>query len=90
MVRSYITSALAGTLLLGLATAALALTGEYGNMCTMGLASGKDIQTDCSINGQYLGKTYCFGSKEAMTEFMKNPKENLAKAQAYYSSKHPG
>jgi hypothetical protein len=28
--------------------------------------------------------------KEAMAEFMKNPKENLAKAQTYYSSKHPG
>ena len=38
--------------LLGLATAAMAVTGEYGNMCTMGLASGKDIQTDCSINTQ--------------------------------------
>jgi len=25
-----------------------------------------------------------------MAEFMKNPKENLAKAQSYYSSKHPG
>jgi YHS domain-containing protein len=45
---------------------------------------------DCSINGQYLGKTYCFGSTEAMGEFMKNPKDNLAKAQTYYSSKHPG
>ena len=82
MVRAYITSAVAGALLLGLSTAALAVNGEFGNMCTMGLASGKDIQTDCSINGQYLGKTYCFGSKEAMTEFMKNPKENLTKAQA--------
>ena len=50
MVRSYITSAVAGAFLLGLTTAALAVTGEYGNMCTMGLASGKDIQTDCTIN----------------------------------------
>jgi YHS domain-containing protein len=90
MVKAYITSAVAGALLFGLATAALALTGEYGNMCTMGLALGKDIQTDCSINAQLEGKTYCFGSKEARTEFMKNPKENLAKAQAYYSKKHPG
>jgi YHS domain-containing protein len=56
----------------------------------MGLATGKDIQTDCSINSQVLGKTYCFGSKEAMAEFMKNPTANLAKAQAYYQSKHPG
>jgi YHS domain-containing protein len=90
MVRAYITSAVAGAFLLGLATAALAVTGEFSNMCTMGLASEKDIQTDCSINAQLEGKTYCFGSKEAMAEFMKNPKENLAKAQTYYSKKHPG
>jgi YHS domain-containing protein len=88
MVRSYITSAFAGALLLGLTTAALAVTGEYGNMCTMGLASGKDIQTDCSINTEIQGKTYCFGSKEAMTQFMADPSGNLAKAQTYYSSKH--
>jgi YHS domain-containing protein len=91
MRRSYITSAFAGALLLGLGTtAALAVTGEFGNMCTMGLASGKDIQTDCSINAQIQGKTYCFGSKEAMTQFMADPTGNLAKAQAYYTSKHPG
>ena len=88
MARSYITSAFAGALLLGLTTAALAVTGEYGNMCTMGLASGKDIQTDCSINTEIQGKTYCFGSKEAMTQFMADPSGNLAKAQTYYSSKH--
>ena len=80
MVRSYITSAFAGALLLGFATAALAVTGEYGNMCSMGLALGKDIQTDCSINAQLQGKTYCFGSKEAMTQFMADPSGNLAKA----------
>jgi YHS domain-containing protein len=68
----------------------LAVTGEFGNMCSMGLASGKDIQTDCSVNAQLEGKTYCFGSKEAMSEFMMNPKDNLVKAQTYYSSKHPG
>ena len=48
MVIMYITSAMAGAFLLGMATAALAVTGEYGNMCTMGLAKGKQIQTDCS------------------------------------------
>lgn len=90
MVRSYITSAFAGALLLGFATAALAVSGEFNNMCTEGLSLGKDINTDCSINAQLQGKTYCFGSKEAMAEFMKNPKENLAKAQNYYSKKHPG
>ena len=90
MVRAYLTSAVAGAFLLGMATAAVAVTGEFGNMCTMGLATGKDIQTNCPVNAELQGKTYCFGSKEAMAEFMKNPKENLAKAQTYYSKKHPG
>jgi YHS domain-containing protein len=90
MLKAYIMPALAGAFLLGLATAAWAGKGEFGNMCSMALAMGKDVQTDCSINGQYLGKTYCFGSQEAMTQFMANPKDNLAKAQTYYSSKHPG
>jgi hypothetical protein len=29
-------------------------------------------------------------TRRAKTEFMKDPKGNLAKAQSYYSSKHPG
>ncbi|MGZ5849789.1 MAG: hypothetical protein ACXWJ4_00705 [Methyloceanibacter sp.] len=90
MSRGYITSAFAGALLLGLTTAALAATGEFNNMCTEGLALGKDIKTDCSINALLDGKTYCFGSEQAKTDFMKDPKGNLAKAQTYYSSKHPG
>ena len=90
MLKAYVIPAIAGAFLLGLATTALAVTGEFGNMCAMSLAAGKDTQTDCSISGEYLGKTYCFGTKEAMTEFMKTPADNLAKAQAYYSSKHPG
>ena len=90
MVRSYITSAFAGALLLGLATAALAVTGEFNNMCTEGLALGKDINTDCSVNETIDGKTYCFGSEQAKADFMKHPQRNMAKAQAYYKSKHPG
>ena len=39
---------------------------------------------------QIEGKTYCFGSKDAKTEFMKDPTGNMAKAQTYYKSKHPG
>ena len=85
--RNYIMSAVAGAALLGMATAAFAVSGEYDNMCAMGLALGKDIATDCSISGQIGGKTYCFGSETAMTDFMKDPEGNLAKAQAYYSSK---
>jgi YHS domain-containing protein len=90
MSRGYIASAFAGALLLGLSTAALAATGEFDNMCTEGLALGKDIKTDCSVNAVIGGKTYCFGSEQAKTEFMKDPKGNMAKAQSYYTSKHPG
>jgi YHS domain-containing protein len=79
---------MAGALLLGLTTAAMAATGEYDNLCTMGLALGKDVKTDCSVNGTIDGKTYCFGNDDAKTLFMKDPKGNLAKAQTYYSSKH--
>jgi YHS domain-containing protein len=90
MFKAYAMPAVAGAFLLGLATAAWAVNGEFGNMCAMSLAAGKDTQTDCSVNAQLEGKTYCFGSKEAMSEFMMNPKDNIVKAQTYYSSKHPG
>ena len=66
----------------------MAATGEFSNMCTEGLALGKDVQTDCSVNTVIDGKTYCFGNEEAKTMFMKDPKGNMAKAQEYYSSTH--
>jgi YHS domain-containing protein len=50
-----------------------------------GLAKGQKISTDCTIHGQVEGKTYCFGNQAAMDEFMKDPKGNLTKAEAYYS-----
>ncbi len=90
MSRGYMTSASAGILLLGLTTVALAATGQFDNMCAEGLALGKDIKTDCSVNATIDGKTYCFGNAQAKTDFMKDPKGNLAKAQSYYTSKHPG
>jgi YHS domain-containing protein len=52
---------------------------EYGHMCAMSLARGK---TDCSINAQIDGMTYCFGNEDAKTTFMKDPHGNLAKAWA--------
>ena len=72
----------AGALLL--ATSAIAATGEYDNMCAMGLALEKKIETDCSINAEIDGKTYCFGNETAKTLFMKDPQANLAKAQSFY------
>jgi YHS domain-containing protein len=53
----------------------------------MGLALGKDIQTDCSVNIEYRGKTYCFGNETARTLFLKRPDDFLLQAHIYYSSK---
>ncbi len=88
MTKTKIMSALAGTVLLGLATAAWGADGEYDNLCAEGLALGQKVKTDCSINETIDGKTYCFGNEVAKTLFMKDPEGNLAKAQAFYSSKH--
>ena len=91
MTRIFNTSAIAGVMLLGLATAAFAATkGELNNMCAEGLALHKDIKTECSVNASLKGKTYCFGNQQAKTDFMKDPNGNLAKAQSYYSTKRPG
>jgi len=81
--RSYVISALAAAFVLGLATAAVAATkGEFNNMCAEGLALHKQIKTDCSVNTEYKGKTYCFGNEQAKTDFMKDPKANLAEAES--------
>ena len=89
MIRAYVMPAIAGALLLGLATAAFAKTGEFGNRCAMSLVNGKDTPTDCSISEMYGGHTYCFGDQAAHDLFMKAPAENLAKAQANYSRMFP-
>ena len=68
---------------------ARATGGEFGGECVMGLALGKDITTDCSVNTVYNGKTYCFGNEMARELFLKKPSEFLLKAQVYYSSKQP-
>ena len=83
MARTFIKSAFAGALLLGMATAAMA--GEYDNMCTYGLSQGQQVKTDCSVSASLAGKTYCFSSADAMASFMKDQKANMAKADGYYS-----
>jgi len=84
--------AVAMVLVLG-APSALAnepVEGEFGGECVMGLALGKDIQTDCSVNTAYKGKTYCFGNETARTLFLKRPDDFLLQAHIYYSSKQDG
>ncbi len=90
MIRAYLRPALAGAFMLGAAATAFAATGEFGNMCSWGLANHKDVKTDCSVNATIKGKTYCFSSEEAKANFMKNPEANLAKAESFYKSEHKG
>ena len=84
MERTLIKSAVAGALLLGMTTVAMA--GEYDNMCTYGLSQGKQVSTDCSVSASLSGKTYCFSSADAMAKFMQDYKANLSKAADYYKS----
>jgi YHS domain-containing protein len=77
--------ALISALVFGFAGAAFAGKGEFGDMCTTGLALGKKIATDCSISKEMDGKTYCFGNYEAKTMFEKDPAGTLAKASEFYS-----
>jgi YHS domain-containing protein len=82
--------AFASALTLGASlSAAFAAEGEFGDECVMGLALGKDIRTDCSVNTVYNGKTYCFGNETAKQLFLKKPEEFLLQAQVFYSSKQP-
>jgi YHS domain-containing protein len=82
--RTSIVSALAGVVALGFATAAFAGAGQFDNMCSWGLANHKDVKTDCSVNSTIAGKTYCFSSTEAKSNFMKAPDANLAMAETFY------
>ena len=81
---------IASILIVGFAGSAYAVTGQFGNMCSWGLANHKDVQTDCSVNATLKGKTYCFSSPEAKADFMKAPDANLAKAESFYKSEHKG
>ena len=84
MKKAYFASALAGAMLF----ASAAIAAEFDSMCTMGLALGKDVHTDCTIKADIGGKAYCFGNQDAMDQFMKDTKGNLAKAEAYYNKTH--
>lgn len=90
MRRAVFTSLVAGAALLASSAGSLAadtVEGEFDGECVMGLALGKDIQTDCSVNTVYKGKTYCFGNETAKTLFLKRPEDFLVQAHIYYSSK---
>jgi YHS domain-containing protein len=80
-------SHLLSAVILGLmVTGAHAADPEFQNECTMGLAAQKHIPTDCSVTWKSEnGKTYCFGSEEDKSEFLKDKEGNLNKAEVFWS-----
>lgn len=73
----YFPSFIAATML---AFAASASAGEFNNECAWGLANGKHVKTDCSVNMAVDGKTYCFSSEDAKKAFAKDVKTHAKKA----------
>jgi len=60
---------------------------EFDGQCAMGLSEGINSATNCSV--LWLGpddKVYCFSNPSAKEAFLKAPKENLSRAQAYWQS----
>lgn len=66
---------------------AQAAEGEFGGQCAMGLSLGMSVKTTCKVTWTSEdGKTYCFSSEASKTNFLKDPKQNLAKAQELYEA----
>ena len=82
-------------LIAGVAAIALAIvapahaaTGEFGDSCTMGLASGQTVKTDCSVSWTDAeGRAFCFSSESSKEQFLKDPKTNMQKARDFMASK---
>lgn len=56
---------------------------EFNKNCSMGMAMGMEIATDCSIRWEDAGKTYCFSSQASKDMFLMSKDENLRKAEAF-------
>ena len=70
---------------------AAAPKGEFNDSCAMGLASGQVVKTDCSVNWTAPdGKVYCFSTEASKVTFLKNPDENIQKAQEFFLQKQFG
>jgi hypothetical protein len=78
---------LAAVLVLAGALPASAAEGEFDDQCTMGLASGQTVKTDCSVNWtDEDGHIYCFSSESSKAAFLKDPAGNLKKARDFLAS----
>ncbi len=71
-------------LLMAAASISSAQTVEFGGMCAMNMAEGRQVPTDCSITWRSEdGKTYCFATSNDKTRFLKDPKGNLVLAREF-------
>src|SRR6516165_5989432 len=62
--------------------------GEFDNSCTMGLASGQEVETDCSVNWTAPdGKVYCLSTQGSKQAFLKSRDENIQKAREFFLAK---
>ncbi len=67
-------------------TSAQVAAAEFGGLCVMGLAEGKRIKTDCTVSWSGEGKTFCFRTADAKTEFLKDPQRNLQRARDHFAA----
>jgi YHS domain-containing protein len=59
--------------------------GEFSNECAMGLASGQEVKTDCSVNWTAPdGKVYRFSTEGSKKAFLKDPDENIQRAREFF------
>ena len=61
--------------------ASFAAKSEFGDMCATGLAMGKEVPTDCSINMMIGDKMYCFSGEKPKQMFMDDQAKMLMKAE---------
>ncbi len=88
MRANWISGAAAALLLLLVAPimSAAAAEPEFGGSCAMGLAEGKRIKTDCSVNWTSPeGKVYCFGNEDSKAAFLKDTGANIQKARETFA-----
>jgi YHS domain-containing protein len=62
-----------------------AMRGEFGNEDPVGLAAGKHIKTDCSMNwvGED-GKLYCFTTGTSLVFFEESPQAYIRAARKFF------
>jgi hypothetical protein len=67
-----------------------AMRGEFGNEDPVGLAAGKHIKTDCSMNwvGDD-GKLYCFTTGTSLVFFEESPQSYLRAARKFFEFDRP-